>query len=384
MDRKAVSVFIALTMVAAFVIAIPAGAHQLPDDFSGYEDPAECGGCHDAIYREWQGSMHAKSSKFADPLHGALANMFVKAMEAKGGKGNYHCANCHTPTADNMAALMKGEAAPDPANPTNRNGVTCSFCHKVDGVVEGDKFHSYRMSSEIRGASDNPDSPHGVKMWNMEETYNMCLGCHGKKVSGKGGVICSMEEEGITDCNTCHMERLDGPPAKGSDRNTHLSHALAGGHDPDMLKKGASISLSAEGGKLKVTLVNPNPHSFPSTNPLRMAYVVVVVSDASGKPVYKNMNTAPTDDPQAVLMKTFEGGGQVGVPSWEAEGVASDTRLKPGETRVLTYDLPEGAVSATAMLVYRFAPPKALEKMGLASESAVSEPQMVSSAKIEF
>lgn len=373
-----------LAMAMAIIASITAGAHahQLPDGFKGFDDPANCGACHDAIYSEWEGSMHAKSSKFGDPLHAAVADAFAGAMAAKGGKGNYFCANCHAPAADNMAALMKGEAAPDPENVTNTRGVTCSFCHMVDGVVQGEKFHTYEVTDGIKGAVADVKAPHATARWSFEDAYDMCLGCHGKLVSGKGGVVCSMEDEGISDCLSCHMETVDGPPAKGSKKAAHAYHGMFGAHDPGMLKKGASVSLAVEGGTLKVTLANPNPHYFPSTNPLRMAFVKFTVLGADGSVMYKNFQNSPEEDPQAMLIKVFKAGGEVGVPSWEAEGVARDTRLKPGETRVLTYSIPDGAAKVKAGLYYRFVPPKAMDKFGIRPDGTVEKPQPVSEAEI--
>lgn len=361
-----------------------AAAHELPEGFSGFADPAGCGSCHEAIYGEWKGSMHANSSKFKDPVHSAVHDAFSAAMETKGGGANYHCASCHTPTADNMAALMKGEAAPDPGNPTNVSGVTCSFCHMADAVVEGGKFNSYRVTEGIKGTSDESPAPHGAARWAFGSAYEMCLGCHGKKISGKGGVVCSMAEEGITDCIPCHMPKAGGGPAASSENDEHSFHGMHGGHRRDMLQKGAALALSSSDGRLTVTLTNPNPHYFPSTNPLRVAYVRVEAYDEAGEVIFTNFKEDPSEDPGAMLAKAFGAGEKVGVPSWEAEFVARDTRLKPGEERVIEYTLPEGARSAAAKLFYRLVPPRAMEKFNVAPDGFVEKPHLVSEAGIRL
>jgi nitrate reductase cytochrome c-type subunit len=380
-------IFLSAAFAVLFVVAgqvYPVAAHELPKGFSGYADPAGCGSCHKLIYEEWKGSMHAVSSKFGDPVHSAVHDAFAAAMTAKGKKPNYHCANCHTPTADNMAALMTGEAAPDPDDPTDRAGVTCSFCHMVDEVIPGEKFNTYRVSEGIKGPDADSQAPHGALKWGFDKSYEMCLGCHGKKVGGKGGVICSMEEEGIADCIPCHLPKADGPPATGSDKTEHAFHGMFGGHQDEMLRKGASVKLAAGNGRLTVTLENPNPHSFPSTNPLRVAYVKVEVNDGSGTVIFTNFKKDPSEDPSALLVKLFRAGDKVGVPSWEAEGVAKDTRLGPGEVRVIEYPLPKGAKSATATLYYRLMAPKAIEKFGIVPDGSVEKPHVVSRAGIEL
>ncbi|MCI5142282.1 MAG: hypothetical protein D3909_11310, partial [Candidatus Electrothrix sp. ATG1] len=66
-------------------------------------------------------------------------------------------------------------------------------------------------------------------------------------------------------------------------------------------------------------------------------------------------------------------GEKIGVPSWGADGVAFDTRLKAGETRQLTYPLENPAISQVdVMLIYRLFPPKAIKGFGI-PEDGVNE-----------
>ena len=69
--------FLAFT---ALLVPISAFSHQLPENFSGFEDPAACRDCHQAVYDEWAGSMHAKSSKLSDPVHAAVHEAFMAAI----------------------------------------------------------------------------------------------------------------------------------------------------------------------------------------------------------------------------------------------------------------------------------------------------------------
>jgi nitrate reductase cytochrome c-type subunit len=371
---------IALTAVT-LLFAYPAFAHQLPEKFT-FEDPSVCEGCHKAIYDEWAGSMHARSSAFGDPVHAAVYETFSKAMKAAGKPAPYFCANCHMPTADNIARLMKGEAVPDKADKTNVAGVTCSFCHKAEGLVEGERFHAYKFTEGLKGSGVK--APHELLKSDFTTSFKVCMGCHGKMVNAKGGVICSADEEGYSDCLTCHMPDTDGAPAVGAARTRHAFHGIFGGHDPSMLGKGATVTLGVELGRLLVYLKNPNPHFFPSTNPMRVAYVKVEITDSSGKLLFTNFVNNPSEDPGALMMKVFKAGDKTGVPSWDATGVASDTRLKANEERGLTYKLPDGAAKATAKLYYRFVPAAAIEKFGITPDGVVDKPQLVSEAAIEI
>ncbi|MBI5191243.1 MAG: hypothetical protein HZA22_11310 [Nitrospirae bacterium] len=372
----------ALSAAAALVIlsATVSHAHQLPEGFSGFEDPSVCGKCHEEIYNEWSSSMHAKSSRQGDPVHAAVHGAYTSAIKAQGGKADYHCANCHAPAAANLEALTKGDAAPDDADPSAAGGVTCSFCHKVDGLVEGEEFHTYRVTDTIKGSADNPDAAHEVELSEFASSYKMCLGCHGKKVNSKGGVTCSMEEEGISDCLTCHMPQVGDASGKPS----HAFHGMHGGHNPEMLKRGAAVSLGAEVGRLVVSLKNTNPHFFPSTNPMRVAYVKVEVFGADGALLFTNFDKDPSADPKAMMMRVFKAGDKLGVASWDADGVARDTRLAAGEDRLITYELPAGAARATAKLFYRLVPGPAIEKFRIPKDGVVDVPHLVSEAEIKL
>jgi len=375
--------FFAIAILAAALMAAPLSyAHELPQGFHGFEMSTKCQGCHADIYAEWEGSMHANSSKFKDPVHAALFDAFSSAMVAKGKKPNYHCSSCHTPTAPDIRELSTGAWLPSETDPTHVDGVTCAFCHMVSEVVEGKSFNTYKVTEGIKGGTKDSKAPHGVVYSEFNSSYKMCLGCHSKKIAGTGAVICSMDEEGVSDCLPCHMPETEGAPAVGSDRTTHAFHGIHGAHDPAMLEKGASVTLAQSEGGVKVTLENPNTHYFPSTNPLRMAFLKVVATDKDGKVVFENFTDDPMTDPQAVLIKLFKAGDKVGVPSWDAEGVARDTRLKPGEERELSYAIPDTAENVSAKLFYRFASPKAVDKFKMPHDGVVDVPHLVSGAEL--
>jgi len=372
---------IVIIAVTIGMSATVAHAHQLPENFKGFEDPEYCGGCHKAIYDEWNSSMHARSYYAGDAVHSAVYDAFAKAMTAAGKPAPYFCASCHMPTADNMAKLSSGEAGPNPANPTNVRGVTCSFCHKADGLIEGERLYSYRITDGIKGRG-GAGAPHEVVASDFASSYKLCMGCHGKMVNGKGGVICNAAQEGLSDCLKCHMAETDGAPATGSAGKTHAFHGMFGAHDPVTLGRGATVSLGSEMGRLLVSVKNPNPHFFPSTNPMRVAYVKVEVFDAKGEILFTNFKDDPSEDPQALLVKVFKSGDKVGVPTWEADGVAKDTRLRENEERLLTYKLPEGAARATAKLYYRFAAPMAVTKFGIPPDGTVEMAHLVSEGEL--
>jgi hypothetical protein len=299
---------------------------------------------------------------------------FVKAMTAKGKKGNYHCATCHAPMSDNLQALMEGDTEPDSSNWTQAEGVGCTFCHRIDSIVTKKScYNQYKLNPDATYQTSRPAkaAPHKTGQNALFASGQVCMGCHSQYINPHEVPICIMTEEGKGDCLVCHMTQAEGSPAVGSAAKTHLSHRVLGGHDLEMLQKAADLEVKIETKDkertISVTVKNITEHTFPSTNPMRMAFVKVRAKDAKGAVLWENFKQDPLkEDKQAVFFKAFKAGDKVGVPSWEAEGLAFDTRLKTGETRTLNYPIYSPAVSEIeAELIYLLFPPKAIEGFGI-------------------
>jgi hypothetical protein len=364
-----------LPAVAALLCGLSsAHAHELPQGAEPLQQSEQCAACHPQIVKEWQESFHAKSSVHKDSAHNAMHQAFSKAMTAQGKKPTYHCAACHAPMADNMKALMSGEAAPDSSNASQTEGVGCSFCHRIEAVTHGKSFDQYTLNKDGAYKTSRPTNPKAAHKTGQSPLFadgQICMGCHSQYVNPHEVPICVMTEEGKGNCVRCHMEKAEGAPAAGSEAKTHISHRFPGGHDADMLRKAAALELKVEStGKERVVSIavkNTTEHTFPSTNPMRMAFVKVRAKNKSGAVIWENFKADPLkEDKQAVFFKAFKAGDKVGVPSWEAEAMAFDTRLKTGETRTLRYPLYSPEISEVeAELIYLLFPPKAIEGFGI-------------------
>ncbi|CAK8717036.1 Cytochrome c554 and c-prime [Candidatus Electronema halotolerans] len=347
-----------------------AQAHELPEKAVPLEQSNQCAGCHATIYQEWQESFHALSSVHKDSAHKAVHQAFVKAMKAQGKQGNYHCGSCHAPMSDNLAELMAGQAEPDSSNWTQAEGVGCTFCHRIEAVVEQKPFSRYRLNQDGAFHTSRPANPEALHKTAQSSLFGdgqVCMGCHSHLFNGKNVAVCAMSEEGQSNCITCHMPAVPGGAVLlFASRDTHLSHRMTGGHDLEMLKKAVSVEakIQAEGKQqaVAITVKNIIEHSFPSTNPMRMAFVKVTAKDKAGKVLWTNFKDSPLEDKKALFFKAFKAGEQSGVPTWAAETVAFDTRLKAGETRSLTYPLADPAITEVEVaLIYRLFPPAAIE-----------------------
>ena len=370
---------------------ISAKAHEIPKGAAPFEKSESCAPCHSAIYDEWQSSMHAQSSIHKDNAHKAVYKKRSAALSAKGETATYMCATCHMPMPENLSDLMTGNAQPDEAKWQEQEGTGCTFCHRIEEVVPGEQFNHYKLNKDATYGVNNPaeKAPHKTFKSEIMGNGEICMGCHSHLVNPKGASICVMKEERNGNCITCHMPERDGAPTSDVSKETHLDHSLLGGHDNDMLVKAITLEGNVEekGDKktVNITITNKISHSFPSTNPMRMAFLKVTAIDSKGTIVWENFKVSPMEDKEALFFKAFKKGDQVGVPSWEAEGTAFDSRLKAKEKRVVSYSLPKGEITTVKLaVIYRLFPPQAIVKMGIPKDGINNASYVVATKELIF
>jgi hypothetical protein len=274
-----------------------------------------CKSCHHEIFRQWQGSMHAKSTALTDPIHGTFYQQEVGDPKAEGQvhkkSGTFPvCLNCHAPNAardkttklDAMAAYSEG--------------VNCVACHtlkKYNGIQgEGGKqrlgIAAYDLADDLQGpggfpntaqklsasgdlfggavdsAGDKKPNPHlgeGVEFQGRSvpalplagnprqlKSSDACMGCHDQRNNPHGVPLCQTGNEFMSsgsqvNCQGCHMGVSDG-----------LSdHGMGGGHSQAMLKRGVIFDMeTAPAGEkvtTKVMVKNLQPHAMPTGAPFR-------------------------------------------------------------------------------------------------------------------
>ncbi|MGB0722819.1 MAG: multiheme c-type cytochrome [Gammaproteobacteria bacterium] len=352
--------------------------------------PSEaCAGCHQQIYQQWRGSMHANSTAFKDPIHDAMYRKVMgdPAQENLRKKGKYPmCLKCHAPTAarDKKTNLL--------ANPAYNEGVSCVTCHSAKRFIgvhtkEGKLnlgVNAYEYGETLQGPSgrhlgpqmlDDQGRPNALTMPPdlrpkqdaaqamvrdqapqggfhpialegnpaLLRTANACLGCHEQRNNGNGVPLCNTGAEfrqtDTATCQQCHMPVNNG----------FADHSMAGGHVKSMLERAVIVTVQAaaadKGTKATVSLQNTLPHNAPTGAPFRNMYVKVSALDASGKVVWSNYQKHPIkEDPKSMFMlKLLGDDGKPAGPS-VAKKLGPDTRLKPLETRVIEYDIPVAGV----------------------------------------
>jgi hypothetical protein len=381
----------AIALAAA--LACPGAAHALdfPVHHVSPQPPAwqssdRCRGCHEDIHREWRASRHRMAGLAEGGAYAEVWKRFAAALERRHGAPLFFCAVCHTPSHPELAALAAGRAAPEPDSAQQQEGVGCHFCHSITGLRSGRQADTYalRVDGTMRGPlREAKPTSHGAAYSPLHRRGRVCAGCHGF-LHLEGVQICSMDEEPEMelDCQHCHMPVTPGAPAAGSRRAAHAGHFMPGGHSPRLLARAATLGLSRRGEGFRVRVRNHSPHNLPSTQPLRLVVLRLEGRDASGKVVWRNFRDRPWEDPQAVFMKRFGTGDKVGVPTWQAERVAADSRLAGGASRELSYPLPAGAVELRARLLYFLAPPRLVAKLGISEADYQAQPFLLAEARL--
>jgi len=282
--------------------------------------------------------------------------------------------------ADNIKELMAGKAELDSNNWTHTEGTGCTFCHRIESIVEKKRFNQYKLNKDGSFHTSRPTKeglPHATGQSDLFAEGKVCMGCHSHKLNSKDVAICLMKDEAQGNCLECHMPVVEGRSTVGSDGTTHRSHKMSGGHDIEMLKKAtnleAKISTNGKERSLVITVESKIKHTFPSTNPMRIAFVKAVGKDKDGNKAWENFKESPLEDKKALFFKAFKAGDKRGVPSWAAKGIAFDTRLKAGEIREISYPLADPAITQVdVMLIYRLFPPKAIKGFSI-PEDGVNE-----------
>lgn len=334
-------------------------------------DPLACASCHEKHYAEWASSMHAYASD--DPL-------FI-AMNARGQReaniGGF-CLECHAPMALRTGATTTGDNLAE--LPAALKGVTCYFCHSVDGV-EGTHNNPLRLAEDgiMRGPLADPaaNAVHGSAYSSLLDrdqlaSADMCGSCH-DIVNDRGthiertyaewqGSVYSQPLVG-TSCGQCHMDQTTSlePAAPGATPRRLHDHSFPAVDLPltplpgeDELREGVQSLLDtslqsalcvrgAEGAaQIQVVLDNVAAgHNWPSGAAQDRRAWIEVIAYAGDSVVYQSGVVPPAtsvtqlDDPDLWLIRDclFDEAGAETHMFWAAADY--DTNLLPAQ---VTFD----------------------------------------------
>ncbi len=321
-----------------------------------YLDNKSCDECHEGIYEEYQGSAHARGY-FNDALHHAIAD--------KVSDKTYACATCHMPMADNLKALISGEARPDKSNKTHTDAISCYFCHTIAYVKKAHKFNVNTKSRQAKGYKPTlygrlikpEDSDKHSSINNPVYAKNACSGCHSHKLNDNNVTIfrAMSDKQNSLECIKCHMPELEGGAEKLDKRarGQHASHKFLGIHDEKFRTTGLDINISSTQNTIMISLYNKMSHPL-IVQPARVKYLKLTVL-REGKEIWKNYKTDPREDKKVFFEFTFKGkdGKKIIIPA-NAYSYLRVNNLEAKERKTFEYkgmNLEKGDVINASMYV---------------------------------
>ncbi|NEV63288.1 cytochrome c family protein [Thiorhodococcus minor] len=389
-----------------------------------------CETCHQEIYKQWKGSMHAQSTALTDPIH---ATFYKKVVGDPTQEGVLHkasgkfpvCLQCHAPNA------ARDKTTKLDAMPAYAEGVNCIACHTLKhykGIEDENGKIRYGLSAyelaetlqapmgfprgleklqasddlfggAVAEGDDQKPNPHlgepvemdgkSIPALTMEanpiqlRTSDACMGCHDQRSNPQGVPLCQTGDEFLKGgskvaCQTCHM-----PVAQG-----YADHSMGGGHHHGMLERSIVFDLQSEPAddliKAQVHIRNLQPHSMPTGAPFRNLYLKLTAYDGTGEVVWQNADGHPAKaDPQAYFAYGLVDDKGMPAPPPTATKPGEDTRLEPHEIRELSYEIPGKDVALIrAELYYNLLWPSLVKKFDHLPQD-LTEPVLIAVAERE-
>jgi nitrate/TMAO reductase-like tetraheme cytochrome c subunit len=393
MERRAIAAVLALHFSPPHAVAqspqpAPAPVPTLAETITPSKDfpkgtatpSAECGACHQAIYREYAGgfgsdmrypgqtlrakgekvlelpartsvsaSAHAVSGQDPWPIH-------AREAEEEGKK----CNVCHFPQPFSIPERATAEIAkPAPRLEEQGEGITCAACHLTpEGKIRGP--HAV-------------NAPHETVADERMQSSEMCAYCHamGKRVPGKQTqTYLEWREDffkpglGKQQCQDCHMPRTLRKVAEDVDVPVRAvaRHLWTGGHSGQRLGSALSMVLlqpQKDQAKLELHVVNVGAgHSVPTGSNRRGIWLEVRALDKKGKAVARREWLfapwyGPRPDDRGFLKEDEKRPDHVAATQADEQG-PHEAPIRAGEERVLTWapELKGGSYTIEAVMTY--------------------------------
>ena len=264
---------------------IPDSAISAPGDLTAgdLEQPSLCGGCHNEIFKQWEGGVHANA--FNDPIFQKATKLFLAEAETEGELEEARsCVRCHTPLGHLSKVVETTEADYESVESVAlgaRSGIFCDFCHSVKScagvgnapfLVDAGQEGS-EQKTKWGPRSDAVSSYHQSAFSELHTRSEMCGICHDVTHTVNGmpiertytewreGPYNTGDPATTVYCQDCHMRQRPGIPATGStdrpdnpgisgfggkERSHVYSHYLVGGN--------AVLPALFEGGEEKAQM----------------------------------------------------------------------------------------------------------------------------------
>ena len=327
-------------------------------------DPNACRQCHPGHVAEWEGSMHALSTR--DPIFRAMNQRGQR--ETDGALGSF-CVECHAPVAVRLGLTEDGLNLDE--IPEHLQSVTCAFCHQVTGVnALVNNGLEWTDDGIMRGGISAPQktAAHGSAYSTLHDRGHlssaaMCGSCHDvltpsgfalerTYVEWEDTLFNSDDPLEANTCNDCHMPGRRGAIATGGPIRRRHSHGMPAidiplDGDPltelmrGQVQRELDTSLAAElcviprrgGAEVEVYLENLSAgHLFPSGASHDRRVWVELIGYSGSEQVFESGlvgdgQTVAELDPEEVWMlhdRAFKADGSPAHMFWDV------ARVEPG------------------------------------------------------
>ncbi len=355
-----------IATIFSMTLALSGMVYDNGIETSDYVHPEVCGGCHEEIYAQWNGSMHSMAHK--DPVYEKL---FVIASRETNSSFDAFCTKCHAPI-DYLSGKIPS-ADNYNVSEISEKGVSCDICHTVNatsGIGNGAFISSPGRIKRGPFNDSNYSTFHSTAYSDLNTKSEFCGMCHNVVHPFNGLVLENTYTEWkegpyneTTSCQDCHMTpgvtRFVPNPGRaaagGPIRENIFTHYFVGGNAmlPGLLGSPEHEKLAKErlksAAKLEIEdikVVNDNVtlrlrvtntgagHKLPTgLTEARMIWLDIDARDGSGKTIFRSggMDENGYIDHDAVKYHTVFGdaSGRHTEKVWFAEKILSDNRIPP-------------------------------------------------------
>ena len=283
---------------------------RVAEAYQGFQE-GKCKSCHPAIWREWEGSMHAKA--WIDEIYQEMASQ-VSDREAK-------CDRCHAPQPILITGIGK---MPELRNEHREAGVSCLVCHlDAKGAMHGPP-----ASAETYFHANITDPIY-------TKPTTLCGTCHGQPTVPEHDQVSSFLNSKFAEddksCATCHMpivNRLQSTASYESIKGR--KHTWRGSRSVAQLRRAAALQLEITPEKVNVKLQSKTGHILPGGTLRTIMLEMVQLTSENGVRQKKRVSISAKEE----------------------------NRLLPDENRIYVFDTPSRVPgdTITVRLMYQLTP----------------------------
>ncbi len=373
---------------------------------SQFISPETCGGCHDQIYSQWQGSMHNLS--YDDIIYNSIANAGLIGLTDRDEiEEAEHCQTCHTPVGYITGYPLKTSDDKRKISEIAKQGVQCDYCHSITGayaVYNANFKYSPGNGEDDPGVKRGPfkDSESDYHLSEFSDFHTkseLCGTCHDVKHVTFGTWLETTYQEwkkspyskqGVQ-CQDCHMYQRPGYPSTGStdrpknpgaaadgsiERDHIFTHYFVGANmaipskeknqtvtqmAEERLKNSVDINIEpkievdkfSKSSKVIIKITNNGAgHNIPTgVSNIRQVWLKVIIKNSKGDIIYK---TGIPDEKgylpeNTIIYSTVfgDGKGKAVDNLAKAREIISDNRLEPMKEYIEKIEIGEIDTKAT-------------------------------------